>query len=357
MSNSLVSVLGAGILIVLSSCQSANKSHAAIKGATRLEITNMSVVAPAPMGLIVDMPEGWKTAPLFPPQDAVNKDSNTLVKLVSGAGEIEWTMMLVENESDKFPKSEMKEKIGDWGGSSRLDNNYVDPLESKNSLAKTSKMYMLQRENLMLIVYGIWPTGNKAVERSVLDGLTAFIHTVRPNENAKKVDYFPGAGKESNAPVPKGTEIAMLDGMTIEATTPVGKMKIHAGPGLKRDYTWEGATRSVIMIPRGERWYGSKGMYYPGPGDHWEEHNGISRGVVEEGQQNFKTVLDAQKWIEGREYMKYVWNHSGLVVGWDKVMPRRQLNVEVWQITIKGKKPKSFGGSHDDKLLVTSAKS
>ena len=129
-------------------------------------------------------------------------------------------------------------------------------------------------------------------------------------------------------------------------------MKIHAGPGLKRSYTWEGATRFVIMEPRGERWYGSKGMYYPGPGDHWEEHNGITRGVVEEGQQNFDSEAAAKKWLKERDYESPIWNKTGLVVGWMKVLERRQLHVEVWQITIKHKKPTNLTGSTDSAIKV-----
>jgi hypothetical protein len=155
-----------------------------------------------------------------------------------------------------------------------------------------------------------------------------------------------------NRPIPSGNEVAMKDGSTIDATSKVGKISIHAGPDLKRSYTWEGATRSVIMIPRSRRWYGSMGMYYPGSGNHWDEHNGITRGVLEEGQQDFDSEAEAQKWIKERDYSFPVWNNSGLLVGWYKVLSRNQLNVDVWQITIQHKVPTNFPGYTDGAIKV-----
>jgi hypothetical protein len=154
------------------------------------------------------------------------------------------------------------------------------------------------------------------------------------------------------------SEIVMRPGMTITAKTPTGVIAIRAGQGTTRFYTWEGATRSVDMYPREERWYGSLGLYYPGPGDHWKEHNGITRGCLEEGQQHFKTTAEALHWLRERSHewtppFPYVYSDDGLVVGWSKTLPRRQLNVEVWQIYVGGKKPRTLPGSEDRNINVT----
>lgn len=156
-----------------------------------------------------------------------------------------------------------------------------------------------------------------------------------------------GAGK------PPKNEMVMSPGMRIKATTPVGAIVVTAVDELTRSYTWEGATRSVEMVPRAERWYGSLGLYFPGPGDHWKEHKGITRGVTEEGQQHFKSADEALKWIRKRTYMRYVYRDDGLVVGWSKTLPRKQLNVEVWQILVDGKKPARLWGSENEKVVVT----
>lgn len=160
------------------------------------------------------------------------------------------------------------------------------------------------------------------------------------------------AGEVGDGPVPARNEIVMTPGMRITATTPVGTITITSGKGLKRCYTWEGATRCVEMEPRRERWYGSLGLYFPGPGSHWKEHNGITRGVVEEGQQHFKTTDEALAWLRDRKYMPLVYRSDGLVVGWGKTPAREQLNVEVWQIYVGGRKPKNLPGSQDDKIVV-----
>lgn len=152
--------------------------------------------------------------------------------------------------------------------------------------------------------------------------------------------------------LPAKNEIVMTPGMRITATTPVGTITITAVDDLTRSYTWEGATRSVEMGRRARRWYGSLGLVYPGPGDHWDEHRGITRGVLEEGQQHFKSVEEAMTWIKSRDWMPHVYRDDGLVVGWDKTLPRKQLSVDVWQILVNGKKPERLPGSHDDKIVV-----
>ena len=40
------------------------------------------------------------------------------------------------------------------------------------------------------------------------------------------------------------------------------------------------------------------------------------------------------------------------MVGWDKIVDAKELDVEVWQILIEGKKPKRLPGSRDDKVVV-----
>jgi hypothetical protein len=158
------------------------------------------------------------------------------------------------------------------------------------------------------------------------------------------------ADRERNPPK---NETVMSPGMRIQATTPIGAIVITAVDERARSYTWEGATRSVEMLPRGERWYGSLGLYFPGPGEHWKEHKGISRGVTEEGQQHFKSAEEALKWIRSRTWIPYVYRDDGLVVGWNKTLARRQLDVEVWQILVSGKKPTRLPGSQNDKIVVT----
>lgn len=155
----------------------------------------------------------------------------------------------------------------------------------------------------------------------------------------------------------QGNERVMSPGMTIAATTRSGTITITALDDLTRSYSWEGATRSVEMARRTKRWYGSLGLYYPGPGNHWKEHKGITRGVVEEGQQHFKATEEALEWIRSQTWQPYVYRDDGLMIGWSKTLPRQQLNVEVWQIYIDGKKPQRLPGSKNKMITVTTTTS
>ena len=152
--------------------------------------------------------------------------------------------------------------------------------------------------------------------------------------------------------LPARCEVVMSPGMRITAKTPVGTIAITAVDELTRSYTWESATRAVEMSLRATRWYGSLVLFNPGAGEHWRDHHGITRCVTEEGQQHFKTVEEAMKWIKERDWMPFVYRDDGLMVGWDKNLARKQLGVEVWQILIDGKKPKRLPGSQDDKIVV-----
>ena len=152
--------------------------------------------------------------------------------------------------------------------------------------------------------------------------------------------------------LPASCEVVMSPGMRITATTSVGTIAITAVDELTRSYTWNGATRAVEMSPRASRWYGSLGLVNPGAGEHWRDHHGITRCVTEEGRQHFKTIEEALKWIKERDWMPFVYRDDGLMVGWDKNLPRKQLSVEVWQILIDGKKPKRLPGSQDVKIVV-----
>lgn len=158
--------------------------------------------------------------------------------------------------------------------------------------------------------------------------------------------------RKGDPPIPPMNEIVMPANATIEATTPEGKITIKSGKGLKRYYSWDGATRSVVMWPRTERWYGSLGMYYPGPGFHWIGHKGIKRGVVDEGQQHFDTIKEAAEWLNSRSHTDCVYRDDGLAVCYSKNLDRHQLNVDVWQIYLEGKAPSDFQERGDDRIWV-----
>ena len=88
-------------------------------------------------------------------------------------------------------------------------------------------------------------------------------------------------------------------------------------------------------------------------------HNGINRIVVYEGQQHFSSVDEFNKWIGFFKAGGFspideplVYRDDGLVIGWAKALLRYQLDVEVWQIYINGRKPDKLPGSQNDKISV-----
>jgi hypothetical protein len=140
-----------------------------------------------------------------------------------------------------------------------------------------------------------------------------------------------------NGSVPARNEIVMSEGQKVTATNQYGTITITAGKGLKRYYTWDGETRDVIMWPREDRWLGSMGIYYPGPGYHWKSNHGIARGCLNEGQMHFDTQEEALAWLK-EPYNQYsTYTSDGLVVCFSKTPGRKQLNVDLWQIYIGGK--------------------
>jgi hypothetical protein len=144
--------------------------------------------------------------------------------------------------------------------------------------------------------------------------------------------------KKGDPVVPLENEIVMSPDATITAKTESGTITIKSGKGLKRYYSWNGVTRSVVMWPRTCRWYGSFGLYYPGPGSHWlPNHEGVSRGVLDEGQQHFDTQEEAIVWLK-KQNQDCVYNDNGLVVCFSINLGREQINVDVWQIYIGGDK-------------------
>lgn len=82
----------------------------------------------------------------------------------------------------------------------------------------------------------------------------------------------------------------MKEGMVISIkNTDCLSLTVKAGKGLKRFFTWNNGTRSIVLLPRKEKWYGSYGAYFPGTGIDWKEHDGVTNIQVEEAVLNFES--------------------------------------------------------------------
>ncbi len=156
--------------------------------------------------------------------------------------------------------------------------------------------------------------------------------------------------------MPTTNEIVMTPSMRIDVTSPTGEVTITAGKGRERTFSWEGGTRSIELWPRTDRWNGSFGAYFPGPGRHWFPHHSIYRCVMDEGQLNFSSEAKALVFLsETPAFEPRIYRNDGLTVWLSK--NGGTLGVDIYQIYVNGKKPRKLIGAQDDKIAVTSTDS
>jgi hypothetical protein len=148
------------------------------------------------------------------------------------------------------------------------------------------------------------------------------------------------------------TESVMCEGMVIEATNDVGFIKIEAGKGAERIYSWSGGKEHVILWRRWSRWLGSLGLYSPGG-------NKPVHMVLEESQQHFCSEQELFDWLNfERNVYKWVYTSNGLIVGWRVSEASMRgyhaiVHATVYQAYINGKKPENLAGARNDLICVS----
>ena len=166
--------------------------------------------------------------------------------------------------------------------------------------------------------------------------------------------------------------LAMQRGESITAETSGGNVTIAANDVLTRTVTWEGASRSVRLVPpsresfyppeipptrigpfsfpRHDRWTGVAGAI------SWDgvvpEHNGITRIFLQEGQQRFETADSALSFLREPAFQPSVYNDDGVVIRFSKTPGSSQLDVSVYQIYIGDRKPTHLPGSQNKNIHV-----
>jgi len=158
---------------------------------------------------------------------------------------------------------------------------------------------------------------------------------------------------------PLPSEIVLQEGARLVASTSNGKISVIAGNKFERRYEWNGCGLDAHMFPRQERWLGSLGMsdaaarMFNSP---WAGCDGISRPVVEEGQIHFADERSAEVWIARRKLIDSfhtVWTNDGIFIQWGLSPQRNQLNVELEQLCIRGKRPLKLIGATDSSVSFT----
>ncbi|MES2163075.1 MAG: hypothetical protein V4476_18115 [Pseudomonadota bacterium] len=159
------------------------------------------------------------------------------------------------------------------------------------------------------------------------------------------------------------TELVMFEGTSIEVSQDGSVIRIVAGDGLDRRYEFDGCSLKSRMGARGGRWMGSLGIYDPaGPGFSFSSCKGISRTVVAEGQIHFDDMSFADEWIRRQQRAAgktghVAWASNGLLVSWNTVPNRVQLNVDVWRMCFHAAHPTKWGGATDRAIQVQADRS
>ncbi len=147
------------------------------------------------------------------------------------------------------------------------------------------------------------------------------------------------------------TETVIPIGATVSATNSNGTILITATSPAFRRYRWRGRDVTYGLAPRSERWYGSLGIYSANAylfGRWWSE-----RGVFEEAQMHFPDDKSARRWLAEQPPRWVSWTRSGLFVYYGEVAARDQLNADVLQICIHGRKPTHLDRANDRNITIT----
>lgn len=140
---------------------------------------------------------------------------------------------------------------------------------------------------------------------------------------------------------------------SVEATNKNGTIKISYMTPIKRKYEWDGKTRVVKMIRRSEPFQGRLGLY--NPADSWGLNPFEIRIVVEEAVRDFDNEDQIYAFLrQSSQIMDWVYTSDGLVIGFGRTPARNQINVDLWQILLHGKKPSGLKEANPNAIRLIS---
>lgn len=179
--------------------------------------------------------------------------------------------------------------------------------------------------------------------------VTGLLATLGCAHSPRMTTPKPPAVPKGGPPVPAANKVVLKPGTQVVAETAEGRIKIEAGPGLRRIFDWDGLRRGAIIKPRHIPFAHGQtlGITFNGKPKVWPPANGITRLRYEEGRRYFQTMDDAMIWMQIRR-LYFTYNDHGLVVGWKR--QGHTLHVELWQFYIDGDKPTSMPGSQDARI-------
>lgn len=145
---------------------------------------------------------------------------------------------------------------------------------------------------------------------------------------------------------------AVLDqGQSVEASNNNGTIRISYVSPTKRKYEWDGKSRTVKMIARAEAFQGRWGLY--DPADSWGFSFSEVRMVVEESVRDFEDMEQLRAaLVQSSAVLDWVYTSDGLVVGFGRTPSRKQINIDLFQLLVRGQKPSGLAGARPEQIRL-----
>ena len=143
-------------------------------------------------------------------------------------------------------------------------------------------------------------------------------------------------------PPPK--EVVLTKKQTIIIVNNSGNVEISFKDDFRRSFKYKNISWVEELEVRPSRWMGILGVYSPGIRPFSKEAV-VNRLVYIECVKDFSSETEALDWLMqewNHKKMKLVWTKNGLVGGFCETPARRQLNVDLYLITVKGVSLKEF---------------
>lgn len=132
-------------------------------------------------------------------------------------------------------------------------------------------------------------------------------------------------------------------GESVAAKTRFGAVTVSYVSPVARRYAWDGRSRTVRLRVRSEPFRGLTGLY--DPAEQWA-FDPRTRLVLQESVRDFESYDQLYAALrEGSAVMDWVYTADGLVVGFGRTADRHQVNIDVFQVLVQGRKPQRLDGA------------
>lgn len=144
-------------------------------------------------------------------------------------------------------------------------------------------------------------------------------------------------GSCSPMPTIDPREVVLLPGQSIHAENMNGSITVTYISKYKRKFEWDGHNIIQTMNPRTERLYGRMGLVGPEPTFYFGKEG---RLLTNEYSIFCKNEDEVRAFLyEGSAIMDWVYTRDGLALGFGKTPGRDQVDVDIVQIYVDGRKP------------------